>query len=164
MIPTWYNTDERLSALDSAAASWFCTPFRVNSAVPGAGGGVSCHNLFCELHFATGCLARFSVPRGYPQEFLHGNPDRLVSQVDASLQPLGWASLSATASVSSLVAGDLLVIRFGRIASHLVTLLPGGLCIHVLNQSGVVVTPLLAALATTTKHAISIAAIRRPSP
>lgn len=161
---SWYNTPERIASLDAAAQSWLGTPFMANSAVPGPGGGVSCHHLFAELHFATGCLPRFPVPSGDPAALQHADPNRLLSTIDAFLLPHGWhpapVSPSSTSSDSSpLPAGALAILRYGRTLHHLITILSGARAIHVTRLGGVLIEPLAA---LTANPRVSLAALRLP--
>jgi hypothetical protein len=155
MSTTWYNTPERIAALDHAATQWLGTPFRANSAISGAGGGVSCHHLFAELHFSTGCLARIVVPAGDPRTLVNGQPDDFLNRFDAAV---GSRFVPVT---DETMAGDLLFIRYGATIHHLVNVISGGRCVHVLRNTGTLITP-LAALLSSHHNRVSIAALRRP--
>lgn len=153
MIPTWFNTIERLDALESAAQRWKGTPFRENSAVCGRGGGVSCHFLSAQLYFESGCLERFDVPLGRVRQFLHGAGDAMIEFIDAHLP-----ERFAVADREPLLPGDLFVLREGRTAKHIGTCLENGYFVHVLRPMGV----LLSRVDDSSYQ--PIAAIRRPRP
>ena len=165
MPSSWYNTPARLAALDAAAQSWLGTPFMANSAVPGPGGGVSCHNLFAELHFATGFMPRFVVPHGDPAILQHATPDLLLSRLDAGLLHRGWVPFDLPPSGLCPLAsgfypvGALAVLRYGRSLHHLVTILADERVIHVTRLGGVLIEPLAA---LTANPRVQIAALRLP--
>lgn len=165
MSASWYSTPARIAALDTAAESWLGTPFMANSTVPGPGGGVSCHNLVAELHFATGRLPRFDVPRRDPALLQHATPDLLLREVDTLLLPRGFTALDLPSTLgprlSSFPPGSLLVIRFGRTLHHLVTMLSDGRIVHVTRLGGVAIEP-LASLFANRKVPVSLAALRIP--
>lgn len=165
MTASWYNTPARIGSLDTAAQAWLGTPFMANSAIPGPGGGVSCHNLLGELHFATGRLARFAIPRRDPALLQHATPDLLLREVDTLLLPRGFTALDLHSTLdprlSSVPVGALLVIRFGRTLHHLVTMLSAGRIVHVTRLGGVAIEP-LASLFANRKVPISLAAVRLP--
>ena len=182
MTATWYDTPQKIAALEASARAWLGTPFRANSAVRGAGGGVSCHNLAAELYFETGYLPRFAVPSGnvrnlalglgpalmdrFPRgvrerfQLIAGSEEREAGSENSG-PPISGSSLLAPRSflLSSAAPGDLLVLREGRIVKHLGVMLSGGLFVHVLARSGVQ----LSALSDST-YCSNLEEIRRPTP
>lgn len=159
MIPSWYNSPERLALLEAAVKTWVGTPFRLNSHVAGPGGGIDCAYLLNELHFATGFLPRLAIPFINPGSFMHDDVHDFVSVFDQAVGD----HFSAVPEASSLAPGDGVFIRYRSTVQHLVTILPRGLCIHSMVRVGVTVTP-LAALLAQLKYSPMIAAIRRPKP
>ena len=154
MTRTWYSSPARIAALEAAVTRWLGTPFRENSAVIGAGGGVSCHNLVAELYFESGFIPRFVVPRGRARSMLHAARDGLLSQIDAIL---GAHLAPIDPAAEAPATGDLVVLRVGRVMLHLGTVVPMRQFAHVLRHEGVALSP----LADTSYQ---IAAIRRPKP
>jgi hypothetical protein len=153
MNKTWFDTFEKLDALDAAARRWLGTPWRENSAVCGRGGGVSCHNLAAEIYFETRCLTRFDVPRGRVREFLSGAGDAMIAYLDTHLP-----GRFAKADGEPPLPGDLIVLREGRMAKHVGVVLERGDFVHVLRPFGC----LISRLDDTTYQ--PIAALRRPLP
>lgn len=151
MTPTWYNTPERIDALDTEALRWFGTPFMENSAVIGT--GVSCHFLDAELYFATGKLARFDVPRGSVRKLINGVPDAFLSYLDKELAGQ-FVDVDPT---SDILPGDLVVMAEGRFVKHVGVVLSGGRFVHVLRRKGVFIS----LIADSTYTAV---AVRRPLP
>lgn len=151
MTPTWYDTPEKIAALEAAARGWLGTPFRANSHFKGAGGGVSCHNLAAELYFETGYMVRFPVPAGTVRTLALGiGPallDRFPKEIAARFQ-----------IVTEPLPGDMLVLREGRIVKHLGVMLGGGLFVHVLRWG-----THLSALSDST-YGSNLEEIRRPTP
>jgi hypothetical protein len=154
ITPTWYFHRERLEALDTAAARWLGTPFRENSAVPGPGGGVSCHNLLAEVYFETGCMVRFPVPRGRARALTNRHAAEFLAAFDAAtahrLGPVDPAAEEPR-------PGDALILCDVRGLRHLGLALPRHEYLHVGADTGVMRSPLAEASAR-------IIAIRRPLP
>jgi len=153
MTPTWYSTPTRISFLGDAARRWVGTPFRENSCVKGAGGGVSCHNLAAALYFETGCMACFDVPRGRVRDFLKtGAGNAIVDYLDEHMSGRFVAIKEAPP-----VPGDLIVMAEGP-RQHMGIVLDGGDFVHVLRFRGVMISR----LDDSTYQ--PLVAIRRPKP
>ena len=63
-METWFNTVQRIEALEAAARSWIGTPFVANSRVKGPRGGTCCHMLAEQLYLEAGYPLAFRVPAG----------------------------------------------------------------------------------------------------
>lgn len=134
MNAPWYNTPERIAALDTVADSWIGTPFRENSAVPGLRGGVSCHFLAPNLHFATGAISRFDVPRGSLRKLLNSAADTIVAFIDENLTP----PFGLVPHGEPFIPGDIIVmVRETGHQKHIGTVLSEGWFLHVLFAGGV---------------------------
>jgi cell wall-associated NlpC family hydrolase len=153
MTPTWYYLPERIAALQSSASRWIGTPFRENSAVPGKGGGVSCHNLVASLYFDSGCWERFEVPRGRTRAITNRNASEFLAAFDAATS----SRLDIIQLDEPVLPGDSLVISDSRGIRHLGVALSAHAMLHVTTVSGVIISP----LAETQK---TLMAIRRPIP
>lgn len=137
-IPPWFNSPERVQALENEAERWLGTPFFPNSNTPGPRGGVSCQKLVSEIYRAVGFCdvpvpevpmahARFSR-ESLMEGFMAGRPEfgRLAN-------PQWW----------DCAPGDLLGFRIYRTIHHMGILLRRVTFIHALDGIGTVVTSLV---------------------
>jgi len=131
---TWFNTSDRITALEREAKRWLGTPFFPNSNMPGPRGGVSCQKLVSEIYRGAGFCdvpvpevpmahARFSR-RSLMLEFLDTRPEfeRL--------------------EISGPVPGDLLGFQIYRTIHHMGCALTGGMFIHALDGMGTIISSL----------------------
>jgi cell wall-associated NlpC family hydrolase len=159
MTPTWFNSEERCAKLFVAARSWRGTPWRENSAFPGPGGGVSCHNLAAEIYFDTGCLDRFGVPRGSVRTLRSSPAKAMLDYLDAQL---GERFAKIEPGAEDLQPGDLIVMREGEHVRHVGIVVPsdfGPQFVHVLPRLGVTFSETRDAT-----YSNRVEAIRRPLP
>lgn len=154
---TWFDTPERITALEREARRWLGTPFFPNSNTPGPRGGVSCQKLVAEIYRGVGFCdvqvpevpmahARFST-RSLMEEFLVRRPEmvRLHAQM---LQHSG---------TPALLPGDLLGFRIYRTIHHMGIVLPLAMFVHALDGMGTIISSLLDAT-----WASRLAAVWRP--
>jgi cell wall-associated NlpC family hydrolase len=130
----FYNTPERIHALQTAAAGWLGTPFVPNAAIRGH--GVSCQKLVGRLYIETGFLPEtFALPDA-PMDWSHAHTESLVTRV-INAHPEFFAPLPRIAP-GDLQPGDLLGFKIGGCVHHLgVVLERGGQFIHVLRRHNV---------------------------
>jgi hypothetical protein len=159
---TWYNTPERIAALVARAQSWEHTPWRANSAFPGKGGGVSCHNLQAELHRGGPLPQDFVTPRGSVRETLNGPATAILDWCDAHLGDV------FKKAEGPAVVGDLVFFRAEEKSAQLLhfgTVVPGLephhtlRVVHVLLFRGVMFSEM-----ADPAYGNLLAAIRRPAP
>jgi len=159
---TWYNTPERIAQLVARAQAWEGTPWRANSAFPGAGGGVSCHHLQVEMHRGGPLPSDFIAPRGNVREFINGPATAILDWTDEHLGEV-FKKVEGPA-----IAGDVVFFRAERESSQLLhfgTVVPGIephhtlRFVHVLLFKGVMFSEMEDAT-----YATLLAAIRRPAP
>jgi hypothetical protein len=153
MTPTWYNSPARLAALQTAAANWLGTPFRENSACPGPGGGVSCHNLVAAVYFDSGCWPRFEVPRGRARALTNRNAAEFLAAFDAATAE----RLAIVPPAEPALPGDTLFLADPRGLRHLGVAITDRDYLHVSFLGGVMLSPL-----AETGHTLT--ALRRPRP
>jgi cell wall-associated NlpC family hydrolase len=153
MIPSYFNSQERIAALEIEGRSWVGTPFVENSAAKGRDGGVSCHFLAAAIYRETGALPKdFVAPRGTARGLKRGPALAMIDFVDASLgdrfDPVE----------SGPQAGDMIVIAEDERAKHVGVVLTGRRFVHVLRHVGV-------RISTMDDSTYSdVVAIRRPKP
>lgn len=151
MIPSFYNTQERIAALEIEARSWVKTPFMENSAAKGL--GVSCHFLAAAIYKATKFLpADFDPPRGTARGLRRGPALAMIDFVDASMGDR-FAVVEFDPN-----PGDMIVIAEDGRAKHVGVVLRSRQFVHVLRHTGVMISP----LADSTFA--DVVAIRRPRP
>ncbi len=124
MTPTWFNTPERIAALESAASSWVGTPFAPNSSAKGK--GVSCHTLAGALYAEAG-FGQVEVP------------DVPIAHARFSTTSFVIAFFAARADfveVRDILPGDVLGFRIGRSVHHIGVALPGGRFSHAIDGIG----------------------------
>lgn len=143
-------------AIQREADAWIGTPFRENSAVKGAGGGVSCHNLVAELYFEAGFLDRFPVPKGSVKKLRNGPHEALIGYVDDFL---GQRFAVVDPAEEEVYVGDLIVMRDARALCHLGVCTSRGWFTHVLPRLGV-----LRSMLNDATFERRITHIRRPKP
>lgn len=135
MIPTWFNTHERLAALDAEARRWVGTPWAANA--DSIGLGVSCHNLPRALYLGVGALdADFPRMEGSPDRTRHERVSVMAPWVDArpefrNVFDRAWQP------------GDLLGLRIYHCVDHLGVVLPGGRFLHVLSHRATMIDALI---------------------
>ena len=155
---SWFNTAERIAALEREARRWLGTPFFPNSNTPGPRGGVSCQKLVAEVYRGAGFCdvpvpevpmahARFST-RSLMEEFLVRRPEMV--RLPAPTTPLLWRDV---------LPGDLLGFRIYRTIHHMGIVLgpTGQVFIHSLDGMGTIISSLLDATWST-----RLAAVWRP--
>lgn len=179
---SWFNTPDRIAALEAEAVSWLRTPFVENGEVKGRKGAVSCHTLAAGIYRAVGFLpADFETPRGQVHKLTKSAPQAILDFVDADPSVAGrfanviedhirpeqasegeraeWADRLSEACLP----GDLIALKHGGesenadVLKHLGIVLPQRRFVHVLRVIGVRISSLDDV--TYTKH---IAALRRP--
>lgn len=156
MTPSFYGTPENQIRLLHEADKWVGTPFRENSAVKGAGGGVSCHNLVAEIYFQTGFLARFIVPTGSARRLRNGPSGAMLEYIN---QNLAGSFSVIVPQIEEAITGDLIFMRDASEVCHLGIALPQGWFIHVLPSSGVMLS-----LINDPTFKNRVMYIRRPNP
>ncbi len=118
----FFNTPQRLQALQNAASFWKGTPWCPNSEEPRL--GVSCHNLPRALYVACGHLAPgFPKIVGDPTQDKHSRVSRMELFLDGRRE---------FSRVNDIQAGDLLGIRIYKCIDHLGVAIGAGLFVHVL--------------------------------
>ncbi len=154
MNASWFNSPERIVALQAACESWLGTPFRENSAAKGAGGGVSCHNLVAAVYFETGALARVDVPRGRARAMTNRVATDFLQKFDAVT---AGRMTAVDPAQEPILPGDTLIICDDRGLRHLGVATAQHEFVHVAGPLGVIRSPLADA-------AGKIQAVRRPLP
>jgi cell wall-associated NlpC family hydrolase len=148
MRPTWFNSLERIVALDREAMSWRGTPFFANSNTKGK--GVSCQKLVCEIYRGVG-FCDVQVP-DVPMAHARFSRDSLVEPFMMSLENFQRVD-------DPPLAGDLLGFRLGRVIHHLGIYLGKGAFVHTMEGVGVSIAHLTDAT-WSTRHG----ATWRPKP
>lgn len=153
MIPTYYDSPEKLARLRVAAAAVMGTPFFANSEVPGRAGGIDCVHLLNWVHRACGAIDQVAIPRQRMDHGQHSGHSLLIEAFET------WPELTARFSRvwrrtdepeeaplaelrAALLPGDTLCLRAGRVPHHGGLMLEGGALLHTLRGEGVHTIPL----------------------
>lgn len=123
-MTSWFNTPERVAALESAAVSWVGTPFAANSSAKGR--GVSCHKLAGALYEEAG----FGVVEV---------PDVPIAHARFSTTSFVLAFFAGRQDfyeVRDILPGDVLGFRIGKCVHHLGVALTGGRFAHAIDGIG----------------------------
>jgi len=118
---SWFNSPERIAALEREARRWLGTPFFPNSNTPGPRGGVSCQKLVSEIYRGVGFCdvpvpevpmahARFSR-RSLMLEFMESRPEfTLLPSNNPTIQQ---------SNNPTVLPGDLLGFRIYQTVHHM---------------------------------------------
>lgn len=110
--------DEARAALVAEARTWIGTPYHHNAAVKGA--GVDCGRILIEIFSTVGLTPPFD-PGYYPADYhLHRDEERYLQTVERYLPRIDddQRSMSARGPSFSVLPGDVVVWRIGRVFSH----------------------------------------------
>jgi NlpC/P60 family putative phage cell wall peptidase len=119
--------DERSSVV-AEAREWRGTPFHHGVGVKGV--GVDCAQLLIAVYVGLGIVEGFDPGYYAPDWFLHDYSDRFVDWLRARC-----VERSQTVPLSP---GDILLYRYGRVASHGAIYIGGDRVIHAFRTRGVV--------------------------
>ena len=123
MPDAFYASPARRAALRSAAAQWLGTPFRANSRVMGAGGGVDCVRLAYSVHLAAGAFDPFEVGTLPLNWHRHHDESGIL---DFFGQEHVRDRLKMHDPEDPPAEGDLVTVRVGRCVHHLGTVVDLG--------------------------------------
>lgn len=154
-LQSWFNSADRIAALEAEALSWVRTPFVENCAVKGRKGGVSCHFLAATIYRDVGFLPGFVPPRGFVHKLTKSAPEAILDFVDAD--PTVAGKFAKIEDLADPLPGDLVALQHEGVMRHLGIVLPQRRFVHVLRVIGVRISHLDDP--TYSKH---IAALRRP--
>lgn len=162
-MQTWFNTPDRIAALEASAKSWVGTPFVANSRIKGLRGGVSCQMLAEQLYIEAGFPVPFAVPSA-PMRWSETHRDSLIERfLDSQTQLFQALELSPPSSVirlpSSVAPGDIVGFRIGGCVHHIGVALEGGRFIHAMRGIGTQIYNL-----NDPTYAQRISKIWRPNP
>lgn len=128
-MSTWFNSEERIEALEQEARSWLGTPFRANAAFRGS--GACCHLFVAEVYMAIGAIER--------QEFPTADPNHSISQTESIIEPF-MASMPGFVQVEEYpVPGDILGFQIGGCTHHIAIVLRNEEMIHAVRRHGVMI-------------------------
>ena len=142
MIPTWFDTAERIAALRALALELEGTPFFANSEAPGRTGGMDCVRL---LHYIDRTLGVLPTPVAIPFQVMdgghHAEKSRLIEAFETwPALTERYRRLEVPASVDEwparLLPGDKLCFRAGRVPHHGGVYLGAGEFFHTLRPVG----------------------------
>ena len=136
MISSWYNTPERIAALQAEALTWKGTPWGQNSCVKGVGGGVACHKLPPAIQRDSGFPFLLEIPDGPPGWSMHNEGSLIADFLDARPE---FASIELP---TVLQPGDIIGLHLGKGVHHAGLVLPGNRFIHVWSRIGVLISEL----------------------
>lgn len=148
MIPTYFDSPEKLEKLQEAVQLLLRTPFCPNSEAPGPTGGIDCIHTENFLYRYCGAIVQIDIPRQRMDYGQHAQRSLLIEAFET------WPELrtrfaalwtrsdeSAEDSLLSvrqqLLPGDSLCFLSGAIPHHGAVYLGGGDIIHTLKSDGV---------------------------
>ena len=129
MTESWFDSQDKIVALQNEACSWQGTPFFANSAVKGR--GVCCHKLAGEIYAAVG-WHRFEIPAAPMAHARFARVSLVEPWLDARPE---FARLPA--DEAGLSIGDLLGFRLGKVVHHLGIYIGGWQFVHAMDHIGV---------------------------
>jgi hypothetical protein len=126
---TWFNTSERIEALDATVLSWNETPFRANACIKGA--GVCCHLYVAEVFMEMGALKRRAFP--------FADPNHSLTQTRSLIEPF-MASLEGFVEITGTpIPGDVLGFKIGGCTHHIAVALKEHRMSHAVRRYGVMI-------------------------
>lgn len=128
-MTSWW-TPERLSILESEAASWIGTPFAANSCSKGF--GVSCAKLCGSLYEAAG-FGDVNVPDGQTSHARFNSASIITPFFDKNPR-------FVSVQVQDRIPGDVLGFTIGRCVHHMGVLLHAGRFVHSCDHIGAVIS------------------------
>lgn len=148
MIPTYFDSPERLSKLREATALLVGTPFFPNSEAPGPGGGIDCVRTLNFLYRYCGSIVQIDIPRQKMDHGRHSDRSLLIEAFET------WPELkerfacvwkrttepeadALNAVRDQLLPGDALCFLAGKVPHHGGAMLEGGDFLHTLRRDGV---------------------------
>jgi cell wall-associated NlpC family hydrolase len=124
-MKTFFQTPERIAALDKEARSWTGTPFASHAMIKGA--GVDCVHLVAGVYLAVGVLKEFDSGKYALDEGVHAGESKLIHWFDNRADFVG---VQASACPTP---GDSLIFRLGgRVEYHAGLMLDRGDFLNVL--------------------------------
>lgn len=129
-MDTWFNSPERVLALENAASSWIGTPFVANSRCKGVRGGVSCQMLAEQIYKESGVPFDFQAPEA-PMRWSNTSADSLIMSFLTEHPEL--VELLDNPTDSDILPGDLLGFRVGSCVHHVGVVLTGNKFIHCMR-------------------------------
>jgi cell wall-associated NlpC family hydrolase len=134
-MQTWFNTPERIAALEASAKSWIGTPFVANSRVKGSRGGVSCQMLAEQLYIEAGFPVPFQAPYG-PMRWSETHRDSIIEQFLDEQTDIFQALSSDLCPLTSVAPGDIVGFKIGGCCHHIGVALERGRFIHAMRGIG----------------------------
>lgn len=131
-MKTWYNTPERIDALEKAAREWVGTPFVANSRIQGPHGGTCCHMLAEQLYIAAGYPLGFDVPAGSMRWSSVSTVSLIAQFFDERPDIFQRVDLAAI----EMMPGDVIGFRIGGCVHHVGVVLRGGKFVHCMRGLG----------------------------
>ena len=130
----YFNTSERIAALQQAAASWDGTPFAPSSAVKGRDGGVCCHRLAIGVVADAGFpVTQVEIPDGVLNRATHHAGSIIADWL--RLHPDRFQEIAEPSS-DKVLPGDILLIKLGLGAHHAGVVIDAHRMIHSWQQQG----------------------------
>lgn len=175
MIPTYYDSPERIAALQVAAAALAGTPFFPNSEAPGPRGGIDCVHLLHWLYRESGAVDQVEIPRQTMDWGQHAERSLLIEAFDTwphlrerftcvwRRAPETFGDAAFSPPVEAILPGDALCFLAGKVPHHGGAALPGGDVIHTLKSPGAHIMQLKAVVRGWRVLGF-LAAIYRPLP
>ena len=134
----FYNTLERIDALETAAKKWLNTPWRLNWAIPGPQGGVSCSRQAFHEYVDSGFLTPVELPRDNLRALTLGLVKNLRDFFPPEVSRRFLVIENPTKG--DLQPGDLILLRQDGSTLHLGVMLQGGRFSHVLRGTGSIIS------------------------
>lgn len=163
MIPTYYDSPEKLRALRAAAAQLVGTPFFANSEAPGPAGGIDCVHALNWIHRTCGAIGPVEIPRQTMDHGAHSEQSLLIEAFET------WPALRPRFArvpdclPANLLPGDCLCFRAGKVPHHGGVLIHAQDLLHVLKRDGAHLIQLGAAIRGRRLLGY-LAAVYRPLP
>ncbi len=142
----FFNTPDRIAALDREAKTWLGTPFFAHSCAKGPDGGVDCVHLVQDILTACGAMERQVLP-SFPMDWGDHRSESAVLGVFTGDRYFVEHFVALPFPETPAEPGDILCFKTGACVHHIGLTLSGGHFIHALKPEGATVLPLDVAFA-----------------
>jgi cell wall-associated NlpC family hydrolase len=142
----YFETPERIAALDAEARTWIGTPFFAHSCAKGRDGGVDCVHLVQDILTTCGAMERQVLP-SFPMDWADHRSESVVLGVFTNDSYFAEHFVALPFPATQAEPGDILCFRMGACVHHIGLMLLGGHFIHALKPEGATILPLDVALA-----------------
>lgn len=132
MSNPWFNSEQRVAALITAAKSWEGTPFKGNQCAKKV--GVSCQMLAAAIYKEAGFLPNsFTADKG-PMDWSNAHKDSLIESFLGKHADKFEAHPRKAGKIETVQAGDLVGFKLGGCVQHMGIVVNKQFFVHVMDR------------------------------